>query len=98
MNKEPKDQRVQVLMSQSELKAIDHFRFGNRVPSRGEAICLLCHDGLQQPRKSRVTATDVRLARAKGGTIITVSVGAEKFDLHLSDTISRKLAAGLLVK
>ncbi|HEV2503727.1 MAG TPA: hypothetical protein VGV39_11665 [Mesorhizobium sp.] len=98
MNKEPKDQRVQVLLSQSELKAIDDFRFGNRVPSRGEAMRLLCHGGLQQPRKSRVTATDVQLVSAKGRTIIRVSVGSETFDLHLSKNLATKLSADLLVK
>lgn len=98
MKKEPKDQRVHVLMTQAELNAIDDFRFMNRIPSRGEAIRLLCRDGLQKPRKSRLTATDVSWTSAKGGAVITVSVGSENFDLHLSDSLSRKLSADLLVK
>ena len=39
---ELKDQRVVVMMSQSELQAIDDWMFANRLRSRGEAIRRLC--------------------------------------------------------
>ena len=43
---ELKDQRVPIMMSEDELKAIDDWRFGNRMGSRGEAIRRLCHIGM----------------------------------------------------
>lgn len=44
---ELKDQRVPIMMSEDELKAIDDWRFENRVASRGEAIRRLCQIGLK---------------------------------------------------
>jgi len=35
---EPKDQRVITMMTRSELKAVDDWRFARRIGSRGEAI------------------------------------------------------------
>lgn len=43
---ELKDQRVPIMMSEDELKAIDDWRFANRIASRGEAIRRLCQIGL----------------------------------------------------
>ncbi|NTF35531.1 hypothetical protein [Agrobacterium rubi] len=43
---ELKDQRVPIMMSEDELKTIDDWRFGNRLPSRGEAIRRLCQIGM----------------------------------------------------
>lgn len=43
---ELKDQRVPIMMSEDELKSIDDWRFGNRLPSRGEAIRRLCQIGM----------------------------------------------------
>lgn len=43
---ELKDQRVPIMMSEDELKAIDDWRFDNRLPSRGEAIRRLCQIGI----------------------------------------------------
>ncbi len=44
--KELKDQRIPVMMSPSELKAIDDWSFESRIRSRGEAIRRLCQIGL----------------------------------------------------
>lgn len=43
---ELKDQRVPIMMSEAELKAIDDWSFENRIRSRGEAIRRLCHLGI----------------------------------------------------
>lgn len=43
---ELKDQRVPIMMSEDELKAIDDWSFANRIRSRGEAIRRLCSMGL----------------------------------------------------
>jgi hypothetical protein len=43
---ELKDQRVPLLMSQSEVKAIDDWMFAARIRSRGEAIRRLCQIGI----------------------------------------------------
>jgi hypothetical protein len=44
--KELKDQRVPIMMTPSELEAIDDWMFKNRIRSRGEAIRRLCQLGL----------------------------------------------------
>ncbi|RSC31510.1 hypothetical protein EGT36_23110 [Agrobacterium sp. FDAARGOS_525] len=44
---ELKDQRVPIMMSEDELKAVDDWRFENRIGSRGEAIRRLCQVGLK---------------------------------------------------
>jgi hypothetical protein len=44
--KELKDQRVPIMMTPSELEAIDDWMFKNRIRSRGEAIRRLCQIGL----------------------------------------------------
>lgn len=49
MTDEPKalkDQRIQVLMSEGEVQAVDDWAFANRIKSRGEAIRRLCTIGL----------------------------------------------------
>jgi hypothetical protein len=43
---ELKDQRVPIMMSEDELKAIDDWRFENRIGSRGDAIRRLCRMAL----------------------------------------------------
>jgi metal-responsive CopG/Arc/MetJ family transcriptional regulator len=45
-SKSPKDQRIPVMMTAEEVKAIDDWRFANRVSSRGEAIRQLIQAGL----------------------------------------------------
>ncbi|MBB2697691.1 UNVERIFIED_ORG: hypothetical protein GGI66_002351 [Rhizobium esperanzae] len=44
--KELKDQRIPIMMSATELSAIDDWSFKNRIRSRGEAIRRLCQIGL----------------------------------------------------
>ncbi|OYD05777.1 hypothetical protein [Rhizobium sp. N4311] len=44
--KELKDQRIPIMMSETELSAIDDWSFKNRIRSRGEAIRRLCQIGL----------------------------------------------------
>ncbi|MGB3536823.1 MAG: hypothetical protein WBA42_01550 [Mesorhizobium sp.] len=44
--KELKDQRVPIMMTPSELEAIDDWMFKNRIRSRGEAIRRLCQIGV----------------------------------------------------
>jgi len=44
---EPKDQRVVIMMTRSELKAVDDWSFARRIRSRGEAIRRLLASGLK---------------------------------------------------
>ncbi|MFS8121815.1 hypothetical protein QD336_05270 [Rhizobium sp. BR 250] len=44
--KELKDQRIPIMMTESEVQALDDWSFKNRIRSRGEAIRRLCHVGL----------------------------------------------------
>jgi hypothetical protein len=46
MADEKKDQRIPVMMTASEVKAIDDWSFTNRIRSRGEAIRRLVVKGL----------------------------------------------------
>jgi metal-responsive CopG/Arc/MetJ family transcriptional regulator len=57
MSTEPKDQRVPVMMSQSELKAIDDWSFEQRIRSRGEAIRRLIKMGLDTASKGAKKAS-----------------------------------------
>lgn len=38
MSKEPRKHRVPIMLSDEELKALDDWRFGNRVSTRSDAI------------------------------------------------------------
>lgn len=53
MTDEPKDQRIPVLMSASELKAIDDWSFEQRIRSRGEAIRRLVALGLESAKAGK---------------------------------------------
>jgi metal-responsive CopG/Arc/MetJ family transcriptional regulator len=46
MADEKKDQRIPVMMTAAEVKAIDDWSFTNRIRSRGEAIRQLVQRGL----------------------------------------------------
>jgi Ribbon-helix-helix protein, copG family len=50
MDKEPKDVRVPVMVTRSELEAIDAWRYANRLPTRSEAIRRLIEMGLEKAR------------------------------------------------
>jgi hypothetical protein len=43
---EPKATRLPIMVSRQEAKAIDEYRFANRIPSRAEAIRRLIELGL----------------------------------------------------
>jgi hypothetical protein len=47
MADEKKDQRIPVMMTASEVKAIDDWSFASRIRSRGEAIRQLIAHGLK---------------------------------------------------
>lgn len=46
MSEELKDQRVTIMLTPSEFKAVEDWSFANRIRSRGEAIRQLIHRGL----------------------------------------------------
>lgn len=50
-NRELKDQRIPIMMTESEVTAIDDWAFKNRIRSRGEAIRRLCQIGLMFDEK-----------------------------------------------
>jgi hypothetical protein len=62
---ELKDQRVPIMMSEDELKAVDDWRFENRIGSRGDAIRRLCRIGIfatvGAPKTAALTAKMVKL-------------------------------------
>ncbi|MFK0163932.1 hypothetical protein [Rhizobium sp. NPDC090279] len=43
---EPRENRVHMMLSNSEMEAIDDWRFANRIATRSDAIRRLCHIGL----------------------------------------------------
>ena len=48
---EPKDRRVVMMMTRSELKAVDDWRFARRISSRGEAMRQLVASALKASEK-----------------------------------------------
>jgi hypothetical protein len=50
---EPKDQRVPIMMTRSELKAVDDWSFARRIRSRGEAIRQLVALGLKAEKEAK---------------------------------------------
>jgi metal-responsive CopG/Arc/MetJ family transcriptional regulator len=46
MPDEKKDQRIPIMMTAAEVKAVDDWSFSNRIRSRGEAIRQLVQKGL----------------------------------------------------
>jgi metal-responsive CopG/Arc/MetJ family transcriptional regulator len=46
---EKKDVRIQLVISQSELDALDEWRAKNKIWSRSEAIRLLVQEGVKSP-------------------------------------------------
>ena len=47
---EPKDVRLPLMVSRSEVRAIDEYRFSERIPTRAEAIRRLIELGLYASR------------------------------------------------
>lgn len=56
MSDEPKDIRLPLMVTRSEAAAIDDFRFGQRLPSRAEAIRRLIELGLEKAAEQREKA------------------------------------------
>lgn len=54
MEKEPKDQRVPIMVTARELAAIDDWMFSNRVRTRAEAIRQLIARGLDARDEGKV--------------------------------------------
>ena len=64
---EPKDQRVVMMMTRSELKAVDDWRFARRIGSRGEAIRQLVALSLKAEERQAVQESAASLlAREEG--------------------------------
>jgi len=74
--KELKDQRIPIMMTPSEVEAIDDWAFKNRIRSRGEAIRRLCQVGLyaygdlQSTRGSLLSIADKLLEGSRPGLAI----------------------------
>jgi hypothetical protein len=65
---ENKTERVHLLMSPSEVKAIDDWGFANRIRTRAEAVRRLCHIGLaldEQSAALRPILEDLRRKQAE---------------------------------
>lgn len=101
---ELKDQRVPIMMSEDELKAIDDWSFANRIRSRGEAIRRLCQIGLEFDAKSdrifseivkatqRLSKTSKELSEStSSGAARTITAGFEASIAGL-DSISEIMA------
>jgi hypothetical protein len=50
---EPKDQRIPVMMTRSEVKAVDDWSFARRIRSRSEAIRQLVALGLKAEKEAK---------------------------------------------
>jgi len=51
--KEPKDKRLIVMVTASEMKALDDWRFEHRIASRGEALRRLMALGIEASAKKK---------------------------------------------
>ena len=51
MDIEPRDKRVPIMLTASEIALIDDWRFENRVATRSDAIRRLCRIGLEADAK-----------------------------------------------
>lgn len=59
MTDEPKDQRIPIMMSASEVEAIDDWSFKHRIRARSEAIRRLCSIALSIDARSEELTDDV---------------------------------------
>lgn len=53
-------ERLQIMLDETEIEAIDDFRFANRMPSRAEAIRELLRRGLASASMKRSAGKDRR--------------------------------------
>lgn len=63
--KELKDQRIPIMMSESEVRSIDDWAFASRLRSRGEAIRRLCQLGLAFERRRYDLSLNTRTLESK---------------------------------
>jgi len=65
---EPKSQRVVMMMTPSELRAVDDWRFARRISSRGEAMRQLVAFGIEASEKEQAVEESAAslLAREEG--------------------------------
>ena len=56
MSEELKDQRISVMLTPSELKAIDDWSFEQRIRSRGEAVRRLIKAGMEAVTRPDIAA------------------------------------------
>jgi hypothetical protein len=55
-----RDERLQIMLSPQELKAIDNFRFGHRMPSRAAAVRELLRYGIAAAGEKVVENTGIK--------------------------------------
>lgn len=49
---QPKDKRIPLLLTEAEAKAVDDWRYANKIASRNEALRMLIKMGLKTAEKS----------------------------------------------
>ncbi|NSY46547.1 helix-turn-helix transcriptional regulator [Agrobacterium tumefaciens] len=59
MEKELKDQRITIMLTESELRAVDDWSFAHRIRSRGEAIRQLIDGGLLIPTLASIVTSNI---------------------------------------
>jgi hypothetical protein len=59
--KKPRENRVPIMMSDEELKAIDDWRFENRIATRSDAVRRLCQIALAIDQKSAIIVKQTML-------------------------------------
>ena len=95
--KELKDQRVPIMMTASELEAIDDWMFKNRIRSRGEAIRRLCQVGLSTNR--HLDAVKTAIAEALESNLLAVHRLEEDFVTKIqADRGTERMYAKIVVE
>jgi hypothetical protein len=78
MDQEPKDVRLPVMVGQSDLEAIDAWRYAHHIPTRAEAIRRLIERGLAVPTEPQF---DVNFTKDGREGVITSLGGLESVTL-----------------
>lgn len=94
-DKELKDQRIPIMMTPSELEAIDEWSFKNRIRSRGEAIRRLCQIGITQAERDELMTRSID--DIGDGIADLVKKSAPDAFTDLKSEISRVLASTVLL-
>jgi metal-responsive CopG/Arc/MetJ family transcriptional regulator len=66
---QPKDRRLPLLLTEAELKAVDEWRFANKIPSRNEAVRMLIKLGLK---------TEAQQAEESAASLLASEIGLSK--------------------